>query len=216
VFRTDAIKKHMAAYVHDTQFFTRRTVVLFAIIGLHVFIFWALATGLAQKAIEVLAPPIQTEIVQEEVKKVDLPPPPPPEFQKPPVEVPPTDVVVDMPVESNTTAISNVTSKPQAAAPPPRAAVAGTPVRAVKLPNTEDYYPSASQRLGEEGTTTVHVCVDPTGKIASAPTVSQSSGKPRLDEGAVSLAKAGKYAPATAEGKPEAGCVDFRVKFQLH
>src|SRR5580700_8814739 len=133
----------MTAYVHDTQFFTRRTVVLFAIIGLHVFIFWALATGLAQKAIEVLAPPIQTEIVQEEVKKVDLPPPPPPEFQKPPVEVPPTDVVVDMPVESNTTAISNVTSKPQAAAPPPRAAVAGTPVRAVKLPNTEDYYPSA-------------------------------------------------------------------------
>jgi protein TonB len=216
VFRTDAIKKHMPAYVHDTQWFTRRTAVLFAIVGLHVFIFWALATGLAQKAIEVLAPPIQTEIVQEEQKKVDLPPPPPPEFQKPPVEVPPPDVVVDMPVEAATsTAITNVSSKPQQTAPP-RAAVPGTPARPLKLPNTEDYYPSASQRLGEEGTATVHVCVDPSGKIANAPTISQSSGKPRLDEGAVSLAKAGKYAPATAEGKPEAGCVDFRVKFQLH
>jgi len=42
------------------QFFTRRTVVLFAIIGLHVFIAWALATGLARRAIELVAPPLQT------------------------------------------------------------------------------------------------------------------------------------------------------------
>lgn len=207
----------MAAYVHDTQWFTRRTAVLFAIIALHVFIFWALATGLAQKAIEVLAPPIQTEIVQEEQKKVDLPPPPPPEFQKPPVEVPPPDVVVDMPVETtNSTAITNVSSKPQAPAPPPHAAAPGTPAHPIKLPNTEDYYPSASSRLGEEGTATVHVCVDPSGKLAQAPSVSQTSGKPRLDEGAINLAKAGRYAPAVADGKPAAGCVDFRVKFQLH
>jgi hypothetical protein len=55
----------MAAYIHDTQYLTRRTAVLFAIVALHLFIFWALATGLAQRAIEVIAPPIQTEIVQE-------------------------------------------------------------------------------------------------------------------------------------------------------
>ena len=41
----------MAAYVHDTEFFTRRTAVLAVIISLHVFILWALATGLARKAI---------------------------------------------------------------------------------------------------------------------------------------------------------------------
>jgi protein TonB len=207
----------MAAYIHDSQWFTRRTTVLFAIIGLHIFIFWALATGLAHRAIEALAPPIQTEIVQEENKKVDLPPPPPPEFQKPPVEVPPPDVVVDMPVEqANTTAITNVTTKPQAPAAPPHVAVAGTPARPVKLPNTEDYYPSASQRLGEEGSTVIRACVDPNGKLSGPPTVATSSGKPRLDEGAINLAKAGKYAAATADGKPAAGCVDFRVKFQLH
>jgi protein TonB len=55
----------MAAYVHDSQFFTRRTIVLFAIIGLHIFIAWALATGLARRAIELVAPPLQTEIVEE-------------------------------------------------------------------------------------------------------------------------------------------------------
>lgn len=206
----------MAAYIHDTQYFTRRTAVLFAIVGLHVFIFWALATGLAQRAIEVIAPPIQTQIVQEETKKVDLPPPPPPEFQKPPVEVPPPDVVVDMPVEaSNSTAITNVSSKPQPAAPP-RPAGPSVAAHALKLPNTEDYYPSASQRLGEEGTSTMKVCVDPSGKLAGAPSVAQTSGKPRLDEGAVNLAKAGRYAPAMSEGKPVEGCFEFRVKFQLH
>jgi periplasmic protein TonB len=206
----------MAAYVQDTQFFTRRTVVLFAIIGLHIFIFWALATGLAQRAIEVLAPPIQTEIVQEEQKKVDLPPPPPPEFQKPPVEVPPPDVVVDMPVEqTNSTAISNVTTKSQAPAPPPRAAVAGTPARITKPANTDDFYPSASQRLGEEGVPVVHVCLDPSGKITNV-SVATSSGKPRLDEGAINVAKATRYAPKTEDGKPVEGCLDYRVKFQLH
>jgi periplasmic protein TonB len=207
----------MAAYVQDTNFLTRRTAVLIAIILLHIGIFWALATGLAQRAIEVLAPPIQTEIVQEETKKVDLPPPPPPEFQKPPVEVPPPDVVVDMPVEATTsTAITNTTTQHVAPPPPARPAGPTTPAHPTKLPNTEDYYPSASQRLGEEGTSTVHVCVDASGKLSAAPTISQSSGKPRLDEGATNLAKAGRYAAAVSDGKPEAGCVDFRVKFQLH
>ena len=207
----------MAAYIHDTQYFTRRTAVLFAIVALHLFIFWALATGLAQRAIEVIAPPIQTEIVQEEQKKLEPPPPPPPEFQKPPVEVPPPDVTIDMPVETtNSTAITNVSSKPQPPAPP-RPPSSRTSAHPLKLPNTEDFYPSASSRLGEEGTATIHVCVDPGGKLTGGtPTVSATSGKPRLDEGAVNLAKAGRYAPGTEDGKPVEGCFDFRVKIQLH
>ncbi len=89
----------MAVYVHDSQFMTRRGAVLVVIIGLHVFIAWALATGLARRALEVIAPPIQTDIVQEVKTEKEPPPPPPPEFQKPPVEVPPPDVTIDMPVE---------------------------------------------------------------------------------------------------------------------
>jgi periplasmic protein TonB len=207
----------MAALEHDSTFMTRRGAVLVAIIALHLFIFWALATGLAQRAIEQLAPPIQTDIVQEEQKKAEPPPPPPPQFEKPPVEIPPPDVTIDMPVETTaSTAITNVTTKPQPAAPPPPRAVAGTPVKPTKLPSTADYYPPASQRLGEEGTAAVKVCVDASGKIqAGSPSIAESSGKTRLDEGALNLAKAGRYAPATEEGKPVPGCVSFRVKFQL-
>ena len=96
----------MATYVPDPVFMTRRGVVLLAIIALHVFIAWALATGLARKAVELIAPPIQTDIVEEVKAKNEPPPPPPPEFQRPPVEVPPPDVTIDVPVETApTTAI---------------------------------------------------------------------------------------------------------------
>ena len=65
----------MAASVHDSSFFTRRGIVAVAIIGLHILMAWALATGLAHKVIEVLAPPIEADIVEE--AKDDEPPPPP-------------------------------------------------------------------------------------------------------------------------------------------
>lgn len=209
----------MAAYAHDTNFFTGRSLVLAIIIGLHVFIGWALATGLARRAIEVLAPPIQTDIVQEVEKKDQPPPPPPPEFQKPPVEVPPPDVTIDMPVETqNTTAITNVTTKHVEAPPPPARATSRTaPGPGKGFPNTEDYYPNASRRLEEQGIVVLNVCVDQSGKLTQEPTVEKSSGSPRLDEGGLKLAKAGSghYKPGTEDGKPVSGCGKFGIRFQL-
>jgi len=206
----------MAVLEHDSQFMTRRGAVLVTIIALHLFIAWALATGLARRAIEVLAPPIQTDILQEEQKKVEPPPPPPPEFQRPPVEVPPPDITVDLPVETaQTTAITNVTTKAVAVAAP-RAVARTPPGFSGKPPNTADYYPSASQRLGEEGSAVVHVCLDAGGKFAEGtPSVMTSSGKSRLDEGAIALARAARYKPSTEDGKPVPGCFNFVAKFQL-
>jgi periplasmic protein TonB len=211
----------MAAYVHDSQFFTRRTVVLFAIIGLHVLIAWLLASGLARRAIELVAPPLQTEIVEEVQKKDEPPPPPPPQLERPPVEVPPPDVNIQVPVETQTTAIQDVTDKPVVRPPPPPAPthtaqrVAGGPGK--NFPSTDDYYPSASARLGESGTATVHVCTDPKGKLTEDPSIQETSGTPRLDEGALKLAKAasGRYKPSTEDGNPIASCFGFRIKFQL-
>ena len=209
----------MAVYVHDSTFFTRRGAVLVAIIALHVFIFWALATGLARRAIEILAPPIQTEIVQEEVKQNQPPPPPPPQFEKPPVEVPPPDVTIDMPVEAPATnAITAVVQKPNQPAPPPRPASPSSPPRAGKnFPNSDDFYPDASRRLNEEGVAVVHACVAPTGKLSEPPTLARTSGSPRLDQAAVRLAQAasGKYQPAVEDGKPAQGCFDFGIRFKL-
>ena len=54
------------------------------------------------------------------------------------------------------------------------------------------------------------------GKLIGDPQIAQTSGFPRLDEGAVRLARAGRYQPGTANGQPqEQSCVSFRVKFEI-
>ncbi len=213
----------MAAYVQDSNFFTRRSLILFLIIGLHVFIAWAFATGLARRAIELVAPPIQTEVVEEVQKKDEPPPPPPPQMERPPVEIPPPDVAIEVPVETQSTAIQDVTDKPVPKAPPPpppppppkKVLVAARPGKG--FPNAEEYYPPASKRLGEEGTANVHVCVGPNGKLTEDPTLAQTSGSARLDEGALKLAKAasGHYTPGTEDGQPATTCTVFKIKFEL-
>jgi protein TonB len=206
----------MTVYVHDSFFMTRRGVVLLVIIGLHIFIAWALATGLARRALEVIAPPIQTDIVEEVKTQKEPPPPPPPEFQKPPVEVPPPDVTIDLPVEAPaTTAITAVAATPHAPAPPVHTGNRKAPTVAKNFPASEEYYPAASKRLNEEGAPTVHVCVAASGKLSAAPTIAQTSGSSRLDEGALNLAKAGRYVAGSEDGKPIDACFDFRIKFQM-
>jgi protein TonB len=199
------------------MFMTRRGAVLIAIIGLHVFILYALATGLARRAVELVAPPIQTQIVEEVKKEEAPPPPPPPTFERPPVELPPPDVTINVPTESETTAI-RVTNTPVVKAPPVAVATRRTGLGLGKgFPNSDDYYPDASRRLEEQGTVVVRVCVGPDGKLTEEPSVAKSSGSARLDGGALRLAKAGsgKFVAATEDGKGVTSCSSLPVKFVL-
>jgi protein TonB len=195
-----------------------RVAVFVGIIFIHFVLGWALVTGLAQKAALALVAPLVTDIIEEEVKEEKPPPPPPPEMERPPVEVPPPEVAIDMPMETTeTTALTDVTDKPQPMAPPPppppRQRVAA---KIRSAPSSEDYYPPSSKRNEEQGSTTVRVCVDPKGKLTGEPSVAASSGFPRLDEGAVKLAKATRYAGGTLDGQPDPeSCFSFKVKFEL-
>jgi protein TonB len=206
----------MPAYAQDATFLSRRAIVLVFIIVLHVLLAYGLATGLARKAIELIAPPIQSDII-EEVQQHDLPPPPPPpEFERPPVEVPPPDINIDVPVEvAQSTAITDVTDKHLPPAPAPHASSKTNPTTGKNFPNSADYYPAASMRLSEEGSAIVHACVAPTGKLSEDPTIAKTSGSARLDEGAIKLAKAGHYVAGTEDGKPVTGCFNMSIKFQL-
>jgi periplasmic protein TonB len=208
----------MAAFAQqqDSTFLSRRAIVLVVIILLHVMLAYGLATGLARRAMEIIAPPIQTNII-EEVQQHDLPPPPPPpEFERPPVEVPPPDITIDLPAEPvQSTAITDVTNQPVKPAPPKAAGNVTHPSPGKNFPNTADYYPAASMRLGEEGSATVHACVAPNGKLSEEPSIAKTSGSARLDEGALKLAKAGHYNPGTEDGKPVTACINFSIKFQL-
>ncbi len=206
----------MAATVQDSNFLTRRGVVAAAIIALHVLAAWGFASGLATRAIEALAPPIEADIVEEEVQDEEPPPPPPPEMERPPVEVPPPEVTIDLPMETNTTAIVDVTDKTPPPAPPPPPRVAGSPAKMTRPVNPDDYYPPGSIRREEQGSPVVQACVGPNGRLLRDPVVTDTSGFPDLDSAAIKVAKATRYAAGTEGGSalPES-CIKFKVKFVL-
>lgn len=209
----------MAAYIEqDSGFFTRRGLVVGAILLLHLFIVWALVTGLAHHMIEAIAPPVQAVFQPEDVKNTPPPPPPPPTFERPPVEIPPTDTIVEAPVAAVTTAISNTTTQHVAAAPVAAHTISRTPPGPGKgFPNSEEFYPPASKRLEEQGMAVVTVCVGPDGKLTAAPTIEKTSGFPHLDEAAIKLttSASGKYNPPKEDGKPVSGCGKLGIRFQI-
>ena len=53
---------------------TRHAIGLMVVIALHILVIYALVTGLARKAVQVIKKPLETSIIEE----VKLPPPPPP------------------------------------------------------------------------------------------------------------------------------------------
>jgi protein TonB len=151
------------------------------IILFHVLLLYGLVSGLARKVVEVVAAPLVTDMI-EEVKPEDKPPPPPPpQMERPPVQVPPPDIAIDIPMETNTTAISNVTDRP---VPPP--APVAAPVRQTvrvgakldlrRSPSTDEFYPASARRAEIQGVTTVRMCVGVDGKMSQEPTVANSSG----------------------------------------
>jgi protein TonB len=206
----------MAAYAQDSNYFTRRGVVVVMIIALHLFVVWALASGLARKMVEVIAPNIEADIVEEVKNDEEPPPPPPPEMERPPVEVPPPEVSIDLPMETTTTAIQDVTDKPPPPAPPPPPRVAGSPAKMKSAVDPDQFYPPGAKRREEQGSPVVQACVGPNGRLVREPVVTETSGFPELDGAAVKVAKANRYTPASEGGTalPES-CVKFKVKFVI-
>jgi protein TonB len=205
----------MAAQVNDASFITRRGIVAALIIGLHLLMFWALASGLAQRVVSVLAPPLEADIVEEVPDDEPPPPPPPPEMERPPVEVPPPEVAIDIPMET-TTAIQDVTDKPPPPAPPPPPRVAGTSAKMKSMSDPDQFYPPGAKRREEQGSPVVQACVGANGRLIREPVVTETSGFPELDGAAIKVAKANRYSPATEGGTalPES-CVKFKVKFVI-
>ena len=206
----------MAAYAQDSSFFTRRGIVVVAIVGLHLLVLWALASGLARKMVEVIAPNIEADIVEEVKNEEEPPPPPPPEMERPPVEVPPPEVTIDLPMETTTTAIQDVTDKPPPPAPPPPPRVAGTSAKMKSAADPDQFYPPGAKRREEQGSPVVQACVGANGKLVREPVVTETSGFPELDGAAVKVAKANRYTPGTENGAAVAeSCVKFKVKFVI-
>ncbi len=208
----------MAAYVQTNN--SSRMLVLGTIVLLHVLLAWGLISGLARKVVEVVAAPLVTDIIDEMEQEDKPPPPPPPQMERPPVEVPPPEVSIDIPMETTTTAISDVTDRPVPAAPPPPPPAA--PVNRVnpkldvrRSPPTDDFYPPSARRAEIEGVTTVRACVGADGRTTGEPSATKSSGNSSLDEAAVKWAKRARWSAGTEDGKAVEMCSQFNVRFKL-
>lgn len=209
-------------HVHfDPSRWSRKTLIVVAVLCIHVVLVYAFVTGLAQRVAAIISfTPIQPTFLPDNKPREQPPPLPPPRFAPPRVELPRPELTFD--VADAPTAI-----RPASPSQPPNVvpAVPASPRAATRIPggpgagfpDTDDYYPPVSRQLGEAGTTIVQVCVDASGRLTAAPLMIRSSGKARIDGGALELAKAGSghYRPTTENGRPVSSCYAFRVTFRF-
>ncbi|HTT06651.1 MAG TPA: TonB family protein [Steroidobacteraceae bacterium] len=206
---------------HGPSSYFQRTTILFLILCLHVFVIYGFVTGLAQKVIQAIPGPMRTTIL-DQPRAREMPPPPITSFLPTPPRIfslvaPTAQFPPDALKDSF---IPQPLPQPGGSALPPTRStqvirIVGGPGRG--FPDPDDYYPLDSRRLGETGVATVRVCVDDTGRLASAPMIAHSSGSARLDVAALKLAMAGSghYRSTTEDGKPVSYCYPYRIRFQL-
>jgi protein TonB len=145
------------------------------VIIFHIFLGWALLTGLGKKVIEVIKAPIETKII-EEVKPPppDVPPPPPPPklAAPPPPFIPPPEIQIQAPPpppQQVITTTTNVPPPPQAFTPsPPAPPVQAQPAvrREYKAAYRVDpTFPPQAIRQGINGKVVAWVHVAPNGSV---------------------------------------------------
>jgi len=190
------------------------------VIVLHLVIVYALVTGLATKAIDVIKGPIETKVI-EEIKPPppdNLPPPPPPPkmVAPPPPFIPPPEVVVATPPAPNQ--IANTTAvRPDAPFQPPvRRTENGTKTAAVINANAcSPEYPASAERDELEGTSLVSFLIGTDGRVKQS-RVDKSSGYKVLDNAAISAFSRCKYTPATVDGVAQEGWATIRYVWKLN
>ena len=201
---------------------TRHLIGIAFVILIHALVIWALVTGLARKAIEVIKKPLTATIV-EEIKAPPPPPPPPPkkvEIQKapPPPEqpyVPPPDI--PPPVTQSEPVIAAVTptpppAPPVIAPPPPPAPVAKPAIRRGITPiaKVEPVYPREAIRADiRKGQVIARLQIDEKGNVTDVQIM--ESNPPRVfDREVIRALKLWKF---SAEGEKFVGEVE--VNFTL-
>jgi periplasmic protein TonB len=209
---------HIAAVYapHDSSLPSRRTVALLLIASLHAGLIYLLAIGFVHKVVEAPPPVIDARVTSDTPTRKP-PPPPPVRLASTRIDLPPRDFPVEFTEETNAITPTPTERPNEGPTQPPPALVRVPGGPAKGFPNTADYYPDASRRLGEKGVALVQVCVDSQGRLTANPTIAQSSGSARLDGGALTLAKAGSghYRATTEDGKAVPSCFPFRIRFDF-
>ena len=202
---------------------TKHMVGISVVILLHVIVIYALVTGLASKAIQVIKKPLNATIV-EEIKVPPPPPPPPkkveiPKVPPPPQQpyIPPPDIPT--PVVQSEPVIAAVTPTPPATppviAPPAPPAPPPPPKPAIRkgitaISKVDPIYPKQAILKGIEGGTVVaHAYIDEKGNVTEVKIISADPPK-YFDRSVIDALMQWKFA---AEGEKFIG--EIEVNFHL-
>lgn len=183
----------------------------------HVVVIYALINGLASKIVKLVAPPIETKIVEEPHHEIPPPPPPPPNLKIPPPDfVPPPEIVVATPPPQNAIQAVTQTPHPPVATAPPAEHVPQrvAPVIDAHRNCPEPEYPDISERLGEKGTVILQFLIGIDGRVKDSK-VESSSGYPRLDEAARMALGSCRFRPGTTDGVPEESWAELQYVWKI-
>jgi protein TonB len=210
-----------------------------AVLLAHIAVAWLLTLGMlsqqpttgeadniimASVIMDTPAPPApKPQPAQPKVKSQPQPKPTPvvqPQLQPSPVVTPaaPSEAAPVLPAAMPSPTPAAAAAAPVAGNPRPNT----TPSPAVVLPSTDaDYlnnpkplYPTASKRMGEEGTVVIRVFINTEGRAEKAE-IRTSSGYTRLDNVALDTVKRWRFVPGKRAGVPEAMWFNVPIRFVL-
>ncbi len=204
---------------------TKHLIGLGLVIVLHLLLFWAINSGLAQSFVKKINRPVEAILLADTPPDL-VPPQPAPKLSPPPKSLPPPTASVPVPdvpaplAAPAANAIAAVSAAPQPAAPPATSAPSGKAdaVRTSAVVNSANCekpeYPSASRRMEEEGTVSLRFLIGVDGKVIQSE-IEKSSGYKRLDEAARAGLSRCQFRPATVDGKPEQAWASMRYTWRL-
>jgi TonB family protein len=202
-------------------FISLRSSTFFLVASLHIVLIYGFMTALSHTHKSVVPDPLQNRDLPRSQPDETPIPLAGPTIANPTIEVPKPNTDIKYEPEPDDGVTAKIIQEPANPLPP----TPSTPYVAKRIdggpgagfPDTADFYPSISIHLGEQGVSTVRVCVDAKGRLTSDPTTVKGSGSARLDEGALKLARAGSghYRASTEDGQPVSSCYPLGIRFQL-
>lgn len=212
----------------DQQMSGNKITALVIVALIHIFVGYALVTGLAYEAAKKVINKVTTVDIKEEEKKEEPPPPPPKEdTPPPPIVAPPPPINIapaPPPVQTVITPppappVVIQTAAPPAPPPPPgpsKARSASPKGQANWAARIQANYPTRAAREEREGRVGLRVSIGPDGKVTSC-SVTSSSGSPDLDEAACDgMTRYARYNPALdADGTPTSGSAATAIVYKL-
>lgn len=216
------------AYADQPTMTPRKAVALGMVVLLHVFLGYALITGLAIDVVKKVAKDLKVVDIKDQPPPPEQkPPPPPPEPSNVP---PPPPLVAPPPIVQTQSVAPPMVSVP---VPPPPAPVVVTPAAPPAPPApviskaaaakgnpqswvTTDDYPPSALREERQGVSGIAWTINEQGRVENC-RVTSSSGSPDLDEAACRLVtRRGRYTPAVDQsGNPIKSTDARRFRWQI-